>query len=225
MVIPDFKKEEELLGKGYSFIAGIDEAGRGPLAGPVVAGAVIIGNDPALARALISLGVRDSKQMSEKKREKLYEFISKEIRCWAVAEVSNEIIDKINILNATKLAMKNAVLALSLEPDVLIIDGNAVISDFSCDQLAISKADERILSVSAASILAKVTRDRVLLRLDEKYPEYGFRIHKGYGTKAHMEALREYGPCPFHRKSFEPIKSMFSSEAERIEDGESFTNL
>mgnify|MGYP000922270987 CR=1 FL=1 len=214
MVIPDFKKEEELLGKGYRLIAGIDEAGRGPLVGPVVAGAVIIGGDPALAEELIRLGVRDSKQVSEKKREKLYDFIAREAECWAVASIGSEVIDEINILNATKQAMRKAAMELRFRPDFLLIDGNATLSDFPFDQLAVPKADERILSVSAASIMAKVARDRILADMDGEYPEYGFKAHKGYGTKAHLEALRKYGPCPFHRRSFEPVKSMIS-EAER----------
>ncbi|MFA6897017.1 MAG: ribonuclease HII [Patescibacteria group bacterium] len=213
MTIPDFQKEEELFGKGCEVIAGIDEAGRGPLAGPVVAGAVVFENDAAVVRELLALGLRDSKQVSEKKREKLYEFISREAKCWATEAVSEKVIDEINILNATKLAMKNAVLKLQSQPDFILIDGNATLSDFPVNQLAIPKADEHIFSVSAASIMAKVTRDRILAELDVKYPEYGFGVHKGYGTKAHMDALRKNGFCDAHRKSFEPIKSMvkFSS--------------
>lgn len=160
-------------------------------------------------RELISLGVRDSKKIAdEKKREFLYDFISRRARCWAVDIVSEKVIDEINILNATKLAMKNAILNLSIQPDFLLIDGNATLGDFPTSQLALPKADEYIFSVSAASILAKVTRDRILVELDEKYPGYGFLQHKGYGTKLHMEALRKNGPCPVHRKSFEPVKSM-----------------
>jgi len=208
MTIPDFQREEELLGKGYKIVAGVDEAGRGPLAGPVVAGAVVFGNDMAIVRELLALGLRDSKQVSEKKREKLYEFISREARYWAVEAVSEKVIDEINILNATKLAMRNAVLKLALQPDFILIDGNATLSGLYVNQLALPKADEHIVSVSAASIMAKVTRDRILIELDEKYPQYGFRIHKGYGTKMHMDALREKGPCDAHRRSFEPIKSM-----------------
>lgn len=208
MTIPDFQREEELLGKGYKIVAGVDEAGRGPLAGPVVAGAVVFGSDMAIVRELLALGLRDSKQVSEKKREKLYEFISREARYWAVEAVSEKVIDEINILNATKLAMRNAVLKLALQPDFILIDGNATLSGLYVNQLAIPKADEHIVSVSAASIMAKVTRDRILVELDEKYPQYGFRIHKGYGTKMHMDALREKGPCDAHRRSFEPIKGM-----------------
>ena len=208
MTIPDFQREEDLLKKGYKIVAGVDEAGRGPLAGPVVAGAVVFGNDMAIVRELLALGLRDSKQVSEKKREKLYEFISREARYWAVEAVSEKVIDEINILNATKLAMKNAVMKLVLPPDFILIDGNATLPGLYIDQLAIPKADENIVSVSAASIMAKVTRDRMLIALDDKYPQYGFRIHKGYGTKMHMDALRENGPCDAHRRSFEPIKSM-----------------
>lgn len=207
MTIPDWKREEDLLGSGYKTVAGVDEAGRGPLAGPVVAGAVVLGSDAAIVRELLALGLRDSKQVSEKKREKLYEFISREAPGWAVEAVSEKIIDEINILNATKLAMKNAVSKLQLQPDFILIDGNATLSDLPINQLALPKADEHIISVSAASIMAKVTRDRILVKLDEKYPLYGFRIHKGYGTKAHMDALRTHGPCDAHRRSFEPIKS------------------
>lgn len=209
MIIPDFSKEENLIRKGYRAIAGVDEAGRGPLAGPVVAGAVIFENNDEIVRELISLGVRDSKKITEKKRECLYDFISRSARCWAVDIVSEKVIDEINILNATKLAMKNAIVKLSTQPDFLLIDGNATLEDFPVSQLAIPKADEYIFSVSAASILAKVTRDRILAELDDKYPGYGFLQHKGYGTKLHMEALRKNGPCPIHRKSFEPVKSMF----------------
>lgn len=208
MTIPDFQREEELLGKGYKIVAGVDEAGRGPLAGPVVAGAVVFGNDMAIVRELLALGLRDSKQVSEKKREKLYEFISREARYWAVEAVSEKVIDEINILNATKLAMRNAVLKLALQPDFILIDGNATLSGLYVNQLALPKADEHIVSVSAASIMAKVTRDWILIELDEKYPQYGFRIHKGYGTKMHMDALRTHGPCDAHRRSFEPIKGM-----------------
>ena len=210
MTIPDFQREEDLIQKGYKIVAGVDEAGRGPLAGPVLAGAVVLGNDMAIVRELLALGLRDSKQVSEKKREKLYEFISKEARYWAVEAVSEKVIDEINILNATKLAMKNAVLKLTLPPDFILIDGNATLSGLYVDQLALPKADEHIISVSAASIMAKVTRDRILVELDEKYPQYGFRIHKGYGTKMHMDALRENGPCDAHRRSFEPIKSQIT---------------
>jgi ribonuclease HII len=208
MIIPDFSREESLMRKGYKFIAGVDEAGRGPLAGPVVAGAVIFGSDSEIVNELIAIGIRDSKQLSGKRRELLYDFISEKAVSWAVEVVSEEIIDEINILNATKLAMKRAVQKLKVKPDFLIIDGNATLDDFPISQMAIPKADQNIFSVSAASIMAKVTRDRILVELNEKYPGYDFHKHKGYGTKSHMDILKEKGPCPIHRKSFEPIKSM-----------------
>jgi len=211
MIIPDFSREQELIKKGYKAVAGVDEAGRGPLAGPVVAGAVIFDDDEDLISELLFLGVRDSKEISEKKREKLYDFIADNARCWAVDIVSEDVIDEINILGATKLAMKNAVCQLKYAPDYVIVDGNVTLSELLLDQVAIPGGDARVLSVSAASIMAKVTRDRILCQLDDRYPGYGFAQHKGYGTKAHMEALNRFGPCPAHRKSFEPIRSMIKS--------------
>lgn len=208
MITPDFSREENLMQKGYARVAGIDEAGRGPLAGPVVAAAVIFEKDPLLIAELIRRGVRDSKTLSESQREKLYGFISERAAAWAVGIVPEAVIDEINILEATKRAMRIAVEKLALRPDILVIDGNALLTDFPFNQLAVPKADAHILSVSAASILAKVTRDRILNHLDEEYPGYGFRQHKGYGTRSHLAVLREKGPCPVHRKSFEPIKSM-----------------
>jgi len=194
--------------KGYKAIAGVDEAGRGPLAGPVVAAAVIFENNLGIVNELIDLGVRDSKKIAEKKRESLYEFIINRALSWSVEAVSEKVIDEINILNATKLAMRSSVEKLKINPDFLLIDGNATLESFPISQLAIPKADEYIFSVSAASILAKVTRDRILLQLDKEYPGYEFYRHKGYGTKLHMDILKEKGPCEIHRKSFEPIKSM-----------------
>ncbi|MFA7169737.1 MAG: ribonuclease HII [Candidatus Paceibacterota bacterium] len=208
MIIPDFSREESLMRKGYKAIAGVDEAGRGPLAGPVVAAAVIFENNLGIVNELIDLGVRDSKKIAEKKRESLYEFIINRALSWSVEAVSEKVIDEINILNATKLAMRSSVEKLKINPDFLLIDGNATLESFPISQLAIPKADEYIFSVSAASILAKVTRDRILLQLDKEYPGYEFYRHKGYGTKLHMDILKEKGPCEIHRKSFEPIKSM-----------------
>lgn len=208
MITPDFSREENLICKGYEAIAGIDEAGRGPLAGPVVAAAVILDRDPRVLREFIEMGVRDSKTLPEKRRERLYGYITERIECWAVGIVSAEVIDEINILNAAKLAMRCAAEKLGTAPDFLLIDGNFTLEDFPADQAAIPKADQKVLSVSAASVLAKVTRDRILLQMEEEYPGYGFARHKGYGTKAHLDALREKGVCPAHRKSFEPIKNM-----------------
>lgn len=211
MIIPDFSKEESLMKKGYRFIAGIDEAGRGPLAGPVVAAAVIFGNDCGIVRELIASGVRDSKRIGEKKREELYDLIAAKAISWAVEIASEEVIDDINILNATKLAMKSAAEKLEVQPDFLLIDGNSTLEDFPVNQIAIPKADQYIFSVSAASIIAKVTRDRIMVKLSEEYPDYGFDKHKGYGTRSHIEALKKNGPCNIHRKSFEPVKSIIGS--------------
>lgn len=208
MIIPDFSREADLQKKGYLNIAGVDEAGRGPWAGPVVAGAVIFENDEKLIAELIAAGIRDSKKISEKKREKLYDFIIQNSRAWGVGIVSEKIIDEINILNATKLAMKLALEKMSVKPDFLLIDGNGILQDFPARQMAVPRADQTILSVSAASILAKVTRDRILIQFEEKYPGYGFSKHKGYGTQMHMDALINLGPCEIHRRSFAPIKKL-----------------
>lgn len=208
MIIPDFSREENLMKKGYKAVAGVDEAGRGPLAGPVVAAAVVFGSDREIVSELIALGIRDSKQVSAKNREMLYDFITQKAARWAVSSVSEKVIDEMNILNATKLAMRSAVEKLDPRPDFLLIDGNATLGDSIIKQSAIVKGDSYVVSISAASIIAKVTRDRMLLELDKLYPGYGFHQHKGYGTKLHLDALKEKGPCEIHRKSFEPVKSM-----------------
>jgi ribonuclease HII len=209
MIIPDFSREEKLTKKGYKHIAGVDEAGRGPLAGPVVAAAVVFSNCKTI-KELIKKGVRDSKALSSKKREYFYDLIIEQCCDWAAYDVSEEIIDKINILQATKLAMKKALEKLKKTPDFVLIDGINTIDDFPASQIAIPKADQFVFSVSAASIIAKVTRDRILLDLDKVYPEYGFAMHKGYGTKFHMEMIKKLGPCKIHRKSFMPILKIFT---------------
>lgn len=208
MIIPDFSREAALQKGGYLSVAGVDEAGRGPWAGPVVAGAVIFENDEKLIAELIAAGIRDSKKISEKKREKLYDFIIQSSKAWGVGIVSEKMIDEINILNATKLAMKLALEKMSVRPDFLLIDGNGILQDFPARQIAVPRADQTVLSVSAASILAKVTRDRILIQFEEKYPGYGFAKHKGYGTQMHMDALLRLGPCEIHRRSFAPIKKL-----------------
>jgi len=213
MIIPDFSREEELLSRGFKDIAGVDEAGRGPLAGPVSAAAVIIDDDASLISGLIKLGLRDSKTLSEKKRERLYDFIAENALSWSVELVSERVIDEINILEATKLAMRRALEGMATVPGYVLIDGNFTLRDFNADQTAIPKADAHIVSVSAAAIMAKVTRDRKMRELDEIYPGYEFGIHKGYGTSRHMELLRKMGPCDAHRRSFEPIKSMIGGDS------------
>lgn len=187
--------ENSLYLQGFSAICGVDEAGRGPLAGPVCAGAVIF------KKGQILEGVNDSKKLSEKKRETLFEVIKSESFAYGIGWASVEEIEEINILNAAMLAMKRAVDALPVKPDFALIDGNKT-PDLNIPSLAIVKGDSRSQSVAAASILAKVSRDRLMLELAEKYPEYQFEKHKGYGTKLHREMLLKYGPCEIHRPSF-----------------------
>ena len=183
------------LSSGYDVVAGIDEAGRGPLAGPVVAAAVI------LPRGLVIEGLNDSKKLSEKKREALFDVIVEKAVAFSIAEASHDEIDEYNILGATMLAMKRAADGLSIKPDLLLIDGNRA-TGFDTPVKTVIKGDALIPSISAASILAKVTRDRICLEMDALYPEYGFKVHKGYPTKLHRERVVALGPCPEHRRSF-----------------------
>ena len=179
----------------YSYICGVDEVGRGPLAGPVVAGAVVLPKDCRI------LYINDSKQLSENKREELYEIIKEQAVAWAVGYASPERIDEINILQATYEAMREAVGALSPRPDILLNDA-VTIPLLDIQQIPIIRGDAKSISIGAASIMAKVTRDRLMMEYDKVYPEYGFAGNKGYGSSGHMEALRKYGPTPIHRKSF-----------------------
>ena len=188
--------ENKLHEQGIQFIAGIDEAGRGPLAGPVVVGAVIMRPDSFIE------GVNDSKKISESKREKLYEQITEEAVAWSVGIVTEKEIDELNILNATKKALEKAIEGLKVKPERLIVDALEHIDTKGIPYTSVIKGDAKIYSISAASIIAKVTRDRIMREYDEVYPEYGFAKHKGYGTKAHYDALREFGPCPIHRMTF-----------------------
>ena len=187
------KFEEEY--SAYQYICGIDEAGRGPLCGPVVAGAVILPKNCDI------LYINDSKKLSEKMRDVLYDEIASGAVAWGVGIVSPERIDEINILQATYEAMKIAIDKLEVTPDILFNDA-VTIPGIDIKQVPIIKGDAKSQSIAAASIMAKVTRDRIMKQYDEIYPEYGFARHKGYGTKAHIEALKEYGPCPIHRMSF-----------------------
>ena len=174
-----YEYEHNCRDNGYTVVAGVDEAGRGPLAGPVYAAAVILPND------IIIKGINDSKKLSEKKREELFEEITEKAIAYNIFSVDEKRIDEINILNATYEAMNGAVNGLSTAPDFVLIKG-----------------DSKSISIAAASILAKVSRDRFICQMAEKYPEYGFEKHKGYGTKAHNEAILKYGPCPIHRRTF-----------------------
>lgn len=188
--------ENEALSDGYEIICGVDEAGRGPLAGPVYAAAVI------LPKGHIVEGVNDSKKLSEKKRELLFDKIIDECVCYSIGTASEKEIDEINILQATYLAMKRAVDGLEIDPQLALIDGNRIPPLISTDARAIVKGDAKSASIACASILAKVSRDRYMLEMAKKYPEYQFEKHKGYGTKLHYEMIEKYGICEIHRKSF-----------------------
>lgn len=195
-----------LLKRGYYFIAGLDEAGRGCLAGPVVAAAVIL---PLEEDCLsIFVGVRDSKQLLPHARESLYQVIMQHAVAVAVGFGSVALIDERNILQATKYAMRAAIAQLSTAPQALLLDA-IILSDISLPQRSIIKGDASCLSIAAASIVAKVTRDRLMVQLHELYPAYGFAQHKGYGTEAHLAALHEHGACPIHRRSFAPVRDLF----------------
>lgn len=187
--------EDELYEKGYKIICGVDEAGRGPLCGPVVAAAVILKPDDMIE------GVNDSKKLSPKKREVLYDVIMEKALAVGIGIKDVDVIEKVNILNATKLAMKEAIQNLKIKPEYVLIDGNQMI-DIDIEAQTVISGDAKSESIAAASIIAKVTRDRMLIEYDKKYPEYGFKNHKGYGTKAHIEAIKKYGLTPIHRKSF-----------------------
>ncbi len=188
--------ENEAVEKGYGLICGVDEAGRGPLAGPVCAAAVILPMDLEIP------GLNDSKKLTEKKREALYDIIIEKALAYGIAMATEQEVDEINILQATFLAMKRSVEALSLKPGYVLIDGNREPDLPDLSLKTIVKGDSRSANIAAASILAKVTRDRYMVQLDKTYPQYGFAIHKGYGTQKHYEALREFGPCPAHRRTF-----------------------
>lgn len=188
--------EKDLHIKGFKNICGIDEAGRGPLAGPVVIAGVIMPESSMIE------GVNDSKKVSEKKREKLYDQILGEAISYSVAVIGQDVIDDVNILNATKMGLTKVVEEQEIKPDLIIVDALNHIDTKGIPYDSIIKGDAKCYSIAAASIIAKVTRDRIMRQWDEIYPQYGFSKHKGYGTKMHIEAIKEYGLCPIHRKSF-----------------------
>ena len=190
------EQENELRKKGFQYICGIDEAGRGPLAGPVVIASVIMPADSMIE------GVNDSKKVSEKKREKLYDQILEEAISYGVAIIGQDEIDEINILNATKKGLTISLQELTEKPDLIVVDALSGIDTMGIPYESIIKGDAKCYSIAAASILAKVTRDRIMREWDKVYPEYGFEKHKGYGTAAHIAAIRENGICPIHRISF-----------------------
>lgn len=210
----NFSEEQTIFNQGYNLLGGIDEAGRGPLAGPVVAACILMPRDfVASAGAGLSPSLRlvnDSKKLSAKKREEAFAVIKNNFSV-GVGICDHITIDRINILQASFLAMKKAVSALKRKPDFIILDGNFPIPNISVKQKAIVSGDSLVFSIAAASIIAKVTRDRIMMEMHEKYPEYGFDRHKGYGTKLHLERLKEFGPCPIHRTSFAPVKRVTHS--------------
>jgi ribonuclease HII len=193
--------EKQAMLDGYKIIAGVDEAGRGPLAGPVVSAAVVLPENFDIP------GINDSKKLSEKKRAALFPEIQSQAIAFGIGIADHGEIDRINILQASLLSMKRAVDDLGLIPDYLLIDGKFTI-DSNIDQRPVIKGDTLSLSIAAASILAKVTRDRIMTDLDLQYPEYEFKRHKGYPTKAHKQAILTHGPCPIHRKSFKGVKGI-----------------
>lgn len=220
-MLASLKEEKKLWKKGFKLVACVDEAGRGPLAGPVMAGAVsIIGDCFKSKEGKLKIkdlkGLKDSKQLSPKKREKFYKILIKNSMIeWGIGQVSETVIDKINIFEATKLAMAKAIKKLKRKPDFLILDGNFTLPvealakagiDFPLPQKSIIKADKKVFSCAAASIIAKVRRDRIMQKYHQKFPQYGFDKHKGYPTKYHFKMLKKYGPCKIHRKSFRPLK-------------------
>lgn len=192
----DFEIEKEYTEKGFQLICGIDEAGRGPLAGPVCAAAVILPIGTEIE------GLNDSKKLTEKKREMLFPIITKKAIAYGIGFASEQEIDEINILNATFLAMRRAVEALGISPDLLLIDGNQKPKIGVGEEVTVIKGDAKSVSVAAASALAKVSRDRYMLEIAQEYPQYAFEKHKGYGTKLHYEKIAEYGVSPIHRKTF-----------------------
>lgn len=202
----DLQIEKEIMGLGYQLVAGVDEAGRGPLAGPVVAACVVIDANFKIDDELKL--VADSKKLSAKNREKLFTVIKEKALSVEISVVGHETIDKINILQASLFAMKKSIEACKNKPDYVLIDGNQKIPGLMTKQQTIISGDAKVFCIAAASIIAKVSRDFLMLQEDKKYPEYQFAKHKGYGTKLHLEALEKYGPCPIHRQSFAPVKKL-----------------
>jgi ribonuclease HII len=190
------KEEKEFFDKGVKYIAGIDEAGRGPLAGPVVVASVILPENSMIE------GVNDSKKVSENKREKLYDIILEEAISYGIGIIYQDEIDDINILQATKKGLTTAIRQMEIKPNIIMVDALTGIDTLGIPYKSIIKGDAKCYSIAAASIIAKVTRDRIMREWDKIYPEYGFSSHKGYGTAKHISAIKEYGPCPIHRRTF-----------------------
>lgn len=200
--MPTFVYEKRLLRKGFKLIAGVDEAGRGPLAGPIVAAAVILPADCSIK------GLDDSKKLSPQKRERLFVQIKKKALAIGIGIINHVIIDRINIGRANSLAIKKAIENVKILPDFVLLDGSKLKIDSPVPRRGIAGGDAKCSSIAAASIIAKVTRDRLMKEYHKKYPLYGFARHKGYGTPQHLEALARYGPCAIHRRSFSPVSAL-----------------
>ncbi len=201
LFIPE-KIEINLLRKGYDLIAGVDEAGRGPLAGPVVAAAVII------PRGVEFEGLADSKKLSPRKRDELFEMIIHSRAVCAVGVMDHEAIDRHNILKASLLAMRRAITSLAEAPEIVLVDGNQPVPNLNCPQITVVGGDASCACISAASIIAKVTRDRIMDKYQEMYPQFSFSLHKGYPTARHLEELKTLGPTEIHRKTFRPVEAL-----------------
>ncbi|HRY52496.1 MAG TPA: ribonuclease HII [Candidatus Portnoybacteria bacterium] len=209
-LIPNLNYETKLWQQGYNFVVGLDEVGRGPLAGPVCAAAVALNRKIEVQKIKQNQNIKDSKKFSAKQREEWYQILTTHADIkWGVGLVSEKIIDQINILEATKLAMKRALEELEKKggaAEYLLLDGNFLLEDVSLSQKAVIRGDAKIWSCAAASIIAKVTRDRLMQKYHQQYPQYGFDKHKGYGTREHLKALKGCGVCAIHRQSFAPCK-------------------
>lgn len=196
--------EKKIFSQGYQFIAGIDEAGRGPLAGPVVAACVLIDKNFDIDSEELKM-MADSKKLSKKKREMLFKIIKKKALKVEIGVINNKAIDRVNILQATFLAMKRSLEKTNMQADCILVDGNLKIPGIKQKQISIINGDSQVFVIAAASIIAKVSRDWIMKETDKKYPQYEFERHKGYGTKIHLEKIKEFGPCPAHRLSFAPF--------------------
>lgn len=201
----DLAVEQKIFSSGYKLIGGVDEAGRGPLAGPVVAACVVIGSDFQIDNQELEL-VADSKKLTAKRREQLFGVIRRKTLAVEIGVVNNKVIDKINILQSTFLAMRQAISRLDISPEYILVDGNLKVPGVKQPQKTIIDGDAKVFVIAAASIIAKFSRDWLMAEADKQYPEYEFARHKGYGTKRHLEKIKEFGPCPLHRLSFAPFK-------------------
>ena len=204
--------EQKAYMSGYEMIGGVDEAGRGPLAGPVVASVVI------LPRNIVIPGINDSKKLTHQQREKLYKIISTAAIDWGVGIVEPEVIDEINILQATYMAMRQAVAKLRISPHLLLVDGNQSISDVGIPQYPVPRGDTFVTSIQAASIISKVIRDKIMVEYDAIYPNYNFAKHKGYGTEGHLQAIEKHGVCDIHRTTYAPVRELLTRQV-RLPEG------